>query len=297
MWAITIPDRDSVFVLDQHLRLKTIHQNLDVLTSRGCPYRCKFCCAYLAWGSRKFRLRSVDNIIKELILLNRTYGQRSFIFWDDLFSVDKQRVMELCEKILDQHLDIHWVCLVRLNTIDAEMLSIMKKAGCTQIQIGIESGNDRILGYIGKNLTLSQIRAKIPMIRRSGLEWLIFSIVGFPTESEKEIEDTLRLISEIKPSEVGMSIFAPYPGTEFYHELQEKGLLDENTMKSDTWYPYNNFTGKIPDERFVKIAIHALEYADRFDLRRRLGFSSVRHVLNNLSQFQREFMGRRHPVR
>ena len=225
------------------------------------------------------------------------YAQRSFIFWDDLFSVDKQRVMELCEKILDQHLDIHWVCLVRLNTIDAEMLSIMKKAGCTQIQIGIESGNDRILGYIGKNLTLSQIRAKIPMIRRSGLEWLIFSIVGFPTESEKEIEDTLRLISEIKPSEVGMSIFAPYPGTEFYHELQEKGLLDENTMKSDTWYPYNNFTLKIPDERFVKIAIHALEYADRFDLRRRLGFSSVRHVLNNLSQFQREFMGRRHPVR
>jgi anaerobic magnesium-protoporphyrin IX monomethyl ester cyclase len=282
---IPFPDREAVFVLDRYKQIITVYQNLDVLSSRGCPYRCKFCCAYLVWGTRKFRLRSVDNIIEELIILNRIYGQQSFVFWDDLFSLNKKRVMELCEKMIEQRLAIRWICLLRLDAIDSEMLDMMKRAGCTQIQIGIESGNDRILKHIGKNITLSQIYAKVPIIQRSGLEWLIFLVVGFPSETEDEINDTLRLISDIQPSQVGMSIFAPYPGTAFYNDLKEKGLLGDDIMKSDTWYPYNNFTGTIPDERFVKISINALEYADRYNLRKQLDRLTLKYVIAQLRNF------------
>jgi radical SAM superfamily enzyme YgiQ (UPF0313 family) len=264
---LPFPDRESMFDLDENNQIRKVYSNGDILTSRGCPYLCKFCACYTIWGTRTPRIRSVENIMHEVEHIVITYGQRSFIFWDDLFTANKKHVIEFCEGLLKRNLNIKWVCLARLNTLDREMIDIMKKAGCTQIQVGIESGSDRILKFIGKNLSISLINEKIKIIKDAAINWLAFFIIGFPTETKEEIKQTLNYIEEIKPSAVGISIFSPYPGTDFFTYLNKNNLFSKQGeyLKNDTWYTENNYTGTMSDEEFSKIALKALKFGDKYN--------------------------------
>ncbi len=263
--SLPFPDRESMFVLGDNGELKAVLSNADILASRGCPYPCKFCCAFLTWGTRKTRFRSVDNILAEIIYLNRTYGQRKFVFWDDLFTASRKRTIELCAKIIKNVTDIEWVCLVRLNTIDAELLALMRDAGCREIQVGIESGNDRVLNHIGKDLTVNIILEKTALIQASGIRWMAFLIIGFPTETRSEMEETLNLAKKIHPTSITIGMFCPYPGTEFHRQLKEQGRLGTSFMRADSWYPYNNYTGTMDDKEFTRFAIQALKFGDRYN--------------------------------
>lgn len=276
---LPFPDRESMFCLDEKHSMQKVNLNGDVLTSRGCPYLCKFCACYAVWGTRTPRIRSVENIMQEVEYIVTTYRQKFFIFWDDLFTVDKKRVIEFCDELIKRKLNIKWICLARLNTLDREMLDIMKKAGCIQIQVGIESGNERMLKFIGKNLTLSVINEKIQIIRDAGIKWLAFFIIGFPSETKDEINQTLNYIKNINPSLVGISIFSPYPGSEFFTYLNEKDLLKKQGeyLKSDTWYTGNNYTGTMSDEEFSKIALKALKFGDRYNRKQNFNFFSRLH--------------------
>jgi len=271
---IPFPDRKSMFRIDRNGRMSHIEENHDVITSRGCPYLCKFCACYEVWQTRKHRMRSVGNIISELKYLIEEHGEKSFIFWDDLFTVDRSRIVELCNAFINAGMDIDWVCLVRLNTIDRELLALMKKAGCREVQVGIESGNDRVLKYIKKGLTLKKIRERVPMIEEAGIDYGIFLIVGFPTETKEEIEDSLAILREMNPTWVNVSIFSPYPGCDFHEELREKGFLGDEYWKADFWYPNNNYTGTMDDAEFKAIAMRALKAGDFYNLKqwyRRIG--------------------------
>lgn len=271
--SLPFPDRDSMFILDGGV-FRTVRFNAGVLASRGCPYPCKFCASFAVWGSRKARLRSADNIFAEIIHLNRSYGQRSFVFWDDLFTVNREATAQLCEKIISSGLDIEWICLARVNTIDAGLLAIMKRAGCREIQIGVESGNERILRGIGKDLTVGAVMDKSSMVRSAGIELGVFLIIGFPSETRAEMEDTLRLIRKIRPTWVNISIFTPYPGTDFFNELNRQGRIDSGFIQGDFWYPDKNYTGTMEDSEFSRFAVRALGYADRYNMRRmfRIGY-------------------------
>jgi radical SAM superfamily enzyme YgiQ (UPF0313 family) len=264
---LPFPDRESMFVLDKKKQIRKVYSNGDILTSRGCPYLCKFCACYTIWGTRTPRARSVENIMQELEYLVKTYRQKSFIFWDDLFTVNKKRVIEFCEELIKRKLNIKWICLARLNNLDREMLDIMKKAGCIQIQVGVESGSDKMLKFIGKNLTISVINEKAQIINDATVNWLAFFIIGFPTETKEEIKQTLNYIEKIKPSSVGISIFSPYPGSDFFTFLNEKNLFkkQDEYLKIDVWNPKNNYTGTMSDEEFSKIALAALKFGDEYN--------------------------------
>jgi radical SAM superfamily enzyme YgiQ (UPF0313 family) len=262
---IPFPDRESMFHIDRENNLEVIHANQDILGSRGCPYMCKFCCVSKVWGSRRTRLRSVDNILKEISFLKTTYNQRSFIFWDDLFTVNRNHVVEFCQKIRNTHPDVTWICEGRIDTLDRDLLDMMKQAGCVEIETGIESGSDRILQLIGKKLTFDQIRRTAEDIRASGIQWRIFLIIGFPSETKEEIRRTVRCVETLKPRYMDLSIFCPYPGTEFFEELNTQGRIDGDFMKSDVWYPYNNYTGTMTNQEFTDLALWALAYADRYN--------------------------------
>jgi len=281
-----------MFYLNGKNEIENVYSNGDILGSRGCPYLCKFCACYAIWGTRVPRFRSVDNILEEVERIMLECGQKSFVFWDDLFAVSKERVMEFCDAIIKRRLNIEWVCLVRLNNIDGEMLDAMKRAGCIQIQVGIESGNDRVLKFIGKSLSVSLINEKVNIIKDSGISWLAFFIVGFPTETKDEIEETLRYIDLIRPSFVCMSIFSPYPGTDLCALLQEKGLMGKSGgfFENDTYSPENNYTGTMTNSEFRDIALNALKFGDMYNKRsnpvpvermirfvRRLFLGQVRH--------------------
>lgn len=256
---IPFPDREALFYLDINNQIKNLYLNSDILTSRGCPYPCKFCACHTIWNTRKPRIRSNENIIDEILYLYNKYNQKEFIFWDDLFTINRDKIVDLCNKIIEKELNIEWICLVRLNTIDKELLEIMKRAGCKQIQIGIESGNDRILSYIGKKISKKDILDKLPVLRNSGIKWLAFFIIGFPTETIEEINDTLNFIKEINPDNVMVSIFAPYPGTEFFDLINRDCEIGDDFIKNDTFYVHKNYTGTINQKEFKKIAYKALK--------------------------------------
>lgn len=262
--TIPFPDRDALFMVRKDGTREYLREGRDVLTSRGCPYRCTFCCAYRAWGTRKPRLRSIGNIMAELEFLVREHGQRDFIFWDDLFTADRKRVVAICEEIVRRNLDVTWLCLSRLNTIDEELLGLMKSAGCRELQIGIESGNDRMLALMKKGITRKMIFDKAPLLARAGIPVRIFLIIGFPTETREEMDDTLRLIEELRPAHVDLSLFCPYPGTELHRDLLHRGQLGADFMKSDMWYPYHNYTGTMSDAAFEAYAFAALKRVDDY---------------------------------
>jgi anaerobic magnesium-protoporphyrin IX monomethyl ester cyclase len=270
---LPFPDRECMFDLDEKNQLRKVYSNGDILTSRGCPYLCKFCACYAVWGTHKPRVRSVDNITREIEQVMAMYGEKLFILWDDLFTINKKRVIEFCEYLIRKNLNIQWICLARLNTIDKELIEIMKKAGCIQIQVGVESGNERMLKFIGKNLTLSMIKEKTRILNDVGMNWLAFFIIGFPTETKEEIGQTLNFIEEIKPSVVQISMFSPYPGSEFFVILKENDILKKTKyMKYDTSFTEKNYTCTMSDSEFKEIALKALKIGDRYNRKQKPTF-------------------------
>ena len=130
-----------------------VKQYTNIFTSRGCPYGCTFCGAKTTW-TRKFRARSPENVIAEIEEVYTRFGIPNFFISDDLFTLKRKRVLEICNLIIEKKLPITWTCLSRVNTVDREMLALMKKAGCYLICYGLESGSQEILDELKKGTTV-----------------------------------------------------------------------------------------------------------------------------------------------
>lgn len=221
-----------------------------MLGSRGCPFRCTFCASTKIWGNR-VRFRSVKNIMAELKCLDENYGEDSFYFFDDTFSSDKKRVHELCDALIEGKHHMRWSCYSRVDRVDMELLNKLKKANCTAIDIGIESGSDRVLKMMNKKITVDMVRKAVKLIRKSGISLHTFAMVGLPYETEIDIRKTIALLKEIKPDKTNMSTFLPYPGTEAYEEVVKQGMLSgdfdwSTNFKYSHHSFYNYFTPNIP---------------------------------------------------
>ncbi len=194
-----------------------------LMTSRGCPYNCSYCATSI-W-KRKIRYRSIDNVIDEIRLVKNRYKTRQFTFKDDSFTVSRKRVMELCDRLIGENLDINWDCNTRVNLIDEEMLKKMKKAGCNSIKVGIETGSERILKLMNKGTTLSQARSAAKLLRKAGIHWTAYFMMGLPTETKAESYETLKLLKELKPDFASLSVYEPFPGTDLFEMGIEKNLV------------------------------------------------------------------------
>jgi len=249
--TIPLPARNKLFNLDTYSPV----QLSMVMTSRGCPYKCAFCATQNIWGD-KVRFRSIENVLKEIKEIKNKYGIKDVIFMDDSFTINKNRVKELCRILIEERLNITWSCLTRINMISDEIISLMKKAGCTKVDVGIESGNQRILNLINKDIDLKQIREAIKVLKRNKMYWSGFFMFGFPTETEDEVFDTLNFLKELKPNWANISIFTPYPGTKLFELSIEKGIITESP--DYTLYSHQNprlrSTDKIPQDRFYILA-------------------------------------------
>jgi radical SAM superfamily enzyme YgiQ (UPF0313 family) len=147
------------------------------------------------------------------------------------------------------------------------MITMMRKAGCTKVDIGIESGNQRVLDLIKKDITLEQVRMAVRTLKRCGMFWSGFFMFGFPTETEEEVYDTLNFLHELKPDSANISIFTPYPGTSLYDMCVENGLISNSLDYAQ--YSHQNvkkrFTDKIPIERFPSLATHVFSEVHRYN--------------------------------
>lgn len=198
-----------------------------MLFTRGCPFSCAFC-AGPAVAGRKLRRRSLEGIFGELSLLMTVHGVRELHILDDSFTLDRKLVQGFCEGVLSQGIDLAWGCPngVRLDSLDAATLALMKRAGCYYVSVGIESGSNRILQAMGKGLELAQIRAQVALARSSGLQVNGFFILGYPGETEREIRATIDLSLELGLHRAMFFSFLPLPGTAAWRELESTGELE-----------------------------------------------------------------------
>lgn len=213
------------------LYLNKKHPSAPIITSRGCPYNCKFCSASEISGL-KWRYRSPENILKEIKSLYHNYGVREVMIWDDNFTLDRSRVDKFCNALLKEKLNIIWSCPngVRINSLDLNLLKLMKKAGCYSLCIGIESGSQKILDDMGKNLKINMIKKIVPLIKKAGIRAQGFFIIGYPSETKEDIEKTIKLSLELPLDRASFHLYQPLPGSKSYSELLEQRYIDPNQM-------------------------------------------------------------------
>ncbi len=262
------PARDRLLYTDRLPRRKVEFMMGEIVSSRGCPYRCAFCAIRSVWGGAGARMRAPDDVVAEILDQRDRYGARFITFWDDLFTANRPRTIALCEQLIARQAGVRWMCLVRANTIDDELLALMKQAGCVQVQMGVESGSDRILRAMRKGIRVDQVRRAAAMIRRAGLSFHAFLLIGVPTETREEMQATMRLIPEIEPDVVELSVFSPYPGSPFYEELRAAGRLNEQDwLTADFLNVGRCHTGTMSAGEYRELALAYLKECDEHNRR------------------------------
>ncbi|MCU1385416.1 MAG: hypothetical protein JWL71_4113 [Acidobacteria bacterium] len=224
-----------------------------LLTSRGCPFECTFCETKLTFG-RSFRYHSTDRVLEELEKLVRQ-GYDSFQFYDDIFTINKKRVEDLCRGIIARGMKIQWMCFTRTNCVSHDMLELMKQSGCYLVTYGGESGDDDLLKLIKKSLTVSKNLEGIQMAKAHGILTLSSFMLGLPTETK---EQTTRTIDFALNSGLDYAVFPitePYPGTELWVDAKRFGTFDtsgeyQNNLLSENsavWIPHGRTRQELED--------------------------------------------------
>jgi anaerobic magnesium-protoporphyrin IX monomethyl ester cyclase len=195
--------------------------------SRGCIYNCDYCTS--SYIKNHIRYRSKKTVIKEIVTAYEL-GFRNFYFFDDIFTANKNLVIDICREIVERGIKILWPCMTRIDLINDEILSWMKKAGCTLIAYGIESTSEAYLKEIGKHDQLQRVEAIFDKTREHGIRPLAFVIFGLPKTKFHEEFETIRFLSKISPEAVGVFSFKPYPGTKYYNQPEKNGItiIDNN---------------------------------------------------------------------
>lgn len=226
-----------------------------VMTSRGCPNACNYCCSDAIWG-RRVRFRSIDNVMDEINSVADEFGADDFYIIDDTFSVKKARVKEFSDRMRQN--DYSWSCLTRANKVDDEIAHQMKESGCRIVKIGLESGNEEILKSMNKRADLTDVKSAAKSFEKADLPWIAYLLFGVPGETKKQREDTLKFVQEVQPTYVSPSVFTPYPGTVFYEELG---------LGRIPYHEYNHHNPKgnpdISEDEVMELA----KWADNFNAR------------------------------
>jgi anaerobic magnesium-protoporphyrin IX monomethyl ester cyclase len=198
-----------------------------VLTSRGCPFDCTYCCVNKLTGSRKWRSRSAQNVLDELEYVAKNKGVKLFEVWDDNFTLDIRRAKEICVGLLERRLDLSWYCHngIRADRIDQELANLMKKAGCTSIAFGIESGDPDTFDSIKKGEPLSAVVNAVEITKRAGIKAIGYFIIGLPGDTLEKFIETVRFQRSLKLDHYVFGMLIPYPKTEVWDIVQERGTM------------------------------------------------------------------------
>lgn len=194
-----------------------------MLSSRGCPYRCSFC----NQNKSPYRLRSPQNFVDEIKENYQKYGIKEFDVYDSTFTASKKRVIDICEMINKEKLDVGWTIRSRVDSVNEKVLDALKSAGCHTIMYGVESSSPEILKRMRKDISLDQIRKTIAYTNKIGIETLGFFMLGYPGETNETMEDTIRFSLELPLDYAQYTVLVPYPDSEIYEFYRKNGLGDD----------------------------------------------------------------------
>ncbi|MBN1478450.1 radical SAM protein [Candidatus Sumerlaeota bacterium] len=207
-----------------------------LVANRGCPHTCIYCLAQQVAGA-KHRRRSPENIAAEIRECIEHHGIRSFLFRSDLFTAKRSWVMDLCDHLVETGLadEIDWSCNSRVDTIDEEMLTAMRRAGCFMIAYGVESGDQEILDRLQKRATVEQAHRAVKLTKAAGIKVSAYFLLGLPWDTRETIDDQIRFACEIDPDVAEFFYVYPFPGTELHRIAVEEGLIEPDELPVEAY--------------------------------------------------------------
>lgn len=217
-----------------------------ILPTRGCPFKCIFCAQHDV-NQRNVRKRSPENIVDEIEKIIKEQGVRNFAFFDETFNLDYEFNISVCDEILKRNIKIKWWCAARPDLVTKDAVKKMKESGCIEMRFGIESANDSILDYLGKNTTVEKMRKGIQATRKAGMNYSFQCIFGSPMESEETIKNTMKFISEMKPLYVSFNVLTPLPGSMLFEQIKDKLDLVDGMKRFDilhTDFPLGKYSSE-----------------------------------------------------
>jgi radical SAM superfamily enzyme YgiQ (UPF0313 family) len=282
--ALSFPARHLTHFDKYHSLIGKGNISTTLMASRGCPFRCTFC--YLPFNG-KLRFRSVGNVVDEIQECVRM-GIREFFFFDEVFTINKERVKAICQEIVDRKLDIIFDVRSRVDTVDEEVIRYLKKAGCSRIQFGVESASPEILKRMNKNITLEQVYRAFKLAKKYRLTTLADFMLGYPGETKEQMQETMRLAKRLNPDFVQYAITAFYPATKIYHDAVKHGMI-EDFWQTIAEHPYQDASIPIASdlysrEELVEILTQAY---NSFYLRPRYIWQRLKKI-NTWKEFKRQ---------
>lgn len=230
-----------------------------MITSRGCPYKCLFCDR--PHLGKKFRARSASNVVDEMEeCVNR--GIKEILIYDDTFTINRKRVINICDEILKRGLDIGWDIRARVDNVDEEMLKKLKEAGCERIHYGVESANPEILKVLRKGITVEQVIKAFKLTKKVGIPTLAYFMIGSPRETRTQALETIEFAKKLNPDFVHFSVTTPFPATPLYYMGLEEGVLKKDYWRDFAKNPTNGFVPELWEENLSREEwIALLKYA------------------------------------
>lgn len=205
-----------------------------LITSRGCPGKCTFCYS----GSHEtLSTHSAKYTVEMLKHLKKTYGIKEFILFDDNFVMYRKNLLNLLKMLIEEKLDMTWSCNARIDMVNEEVLNLMEQAGCWQISYGIETGNQKIMDSLEKNITKEKVWKTIELTRKAGIRTVGYFMIGHFGETQETIDETIQFARNIGLDDFRMSFFTPLPGTKASLIADQYGVFENNWEKMNLFSP------------------------------------------------------------
>ncbi len=220
-----------------------------MITSRGCPCKCIFCDR--PHLGKYFRVRSADNVVDEFKECARL-GVKEILVYDDTFTINQRRVIDICKKIIERDIKIYWGIRARVDNVSEEMLAMLKEAGCVRVNYGVESGDPEILKRLQKGITLEQAERAFYLTRKYGMDALAYFMIGCPGDKQQTIERTRRFAEKLKPAYVHFTILMPFPSTKVYADALAKGFIRKDVWREFARSPVSDFEIPVYEENFKR---------------------------------------------
>lgn len=204
-------------------------RNTSIVSSRGCPYSCPFCSSYKHWGSR-YRKRSVENVLAEIRHLKELFDVRELKWQDDNLTADRKRAQDLFSGMIDQNLAMPWNTPngIALWTLDKDLLTLMKKSGCYEITLAVESGDPTSFEkFVKKPFTLEKVKDVAAQARQVGITTVAYFISGFPGETMAQIKASMRFARKLRVDYLVPFVYNPLPGSELWQQCIDEGHICE----------------------------------------------------------------------
>lgn len=251
-----------------------------IISARGCPNKCIFCDTSVF--DHRIRFHSSEYILNMISYLVANFGIKEIIFEDDQFLVNKKRVIKICEGILKAKWSIAWCCSARVNcTNDLAILKLMKQSGCWQINYGIESGNQKILDFAKKEITINQIEKAVLLTHKAGILSKGYFIFGLPYETEKTMQNTICMAKRIHLNDMSVFTLTPFPGSKMYNLAEQYGTIEKDFEKMNLIEVVYVPTGLTSE----KLLCYQRRFMKEFYLRPHIIGSYLKRLLSNPSNF------------